>query len=294
MLFSPPVGCALLASGWLCSSCLLLAVLFLPAVGCAPLACCWLCSSCLLLAVLFLPAVGCALLACCWLCSFSSFHHSPDRRCSPCSRSLCPCCFRVVFSSLALWLWFSIWSLSKLTRVPLCGRIRFRGMLQPPPMPLCDAMGCAHLHNEGVHRGLSSLRDRWFPVGPITPREGRLQQHVLLTVRIWYLSLVFERFAPKWSTISVLYLLPKISSLLALLLLFLRKTFCLSCTRASPRFELYARSRLSAEWDRLLNTLCGAFMLPLKLAGSRICNIVLDLAMNHRFILHFDHLLKTL
>ena len=96
-------------------------LLALPAVGSVRLACCWCCSS----------------LVCGWLCSFSSFHHSPDRRCSPWLRSSCPCCFLVVFSPLALWLWFSICSLSELIRVPLCGRLRFRGMLRPPPMPLC-------------------------------------------------------------------------------------------------------------------------------------------------------------
>ena len=74
---------------------------------------------CQLVPLLFSPAVRFALLACCWLCSFSSFHHSPDRRCSPCSLSKCPCCILVVFSPLALWKWFSKCSLSELTRVPL-------------------------------------------------------------------------------------------------------------------------------------------------------------------------------
>ena len=63
------------ACSWHCSFCsfdsfLLLGTLFSPAVGCALLASCWLCSSRQLLAVLFLPAVGYALLPAVGFCHF--------------------------------------------------------------------------------------------------------------------------------------------------------------------------------------------------------------------------------
>ena len=50
------------------------------------------------------------------------------------------------------------------------------------PTPLCDSVGCVHLHNEGLHRGLLLRRDPSVRSAPLAcPRSSCLSRLVLVS-----------------------------------------------------------------------------------------------------------------
>ena len=55
------------------------------------------------------------------------------------------------------------------------------------PMPLCHALDCVHLHNEGLHRGLLSLR------GQLVASPSRTFDSHVSTRCIQQVSMVFHR-----------------------------------------------------------------------------------------------------
>ena len=154
------------ACSWHCSFCsfdssLLLGMLFSPAVGCALLACCRLCSSCQLLAVLFLPAVGCALLPAVGFCHFVQLSEilvdlllvvvQVLRLCAPCRLSGFASFVDFFFTTGSSGCG-SVSVLCLLASPPpalLCGGSLLRGSPQAPPTPQLS---------------IAPLRDHWFAV----------------------------------------------------------------------------------------------------------------------------------
>ena len=115
-----------------------------------------------------LPAVGFALVPAVGFALLGSFHR--------CSRSsmFFSCYITSFFSSFHHWLFAcgsfccEVWS----------ERFVASAARRRSPMPLCDVQDCVHLHNEGLHRGLLSLRG---PVVLPTPQGGHRSSLLFLS-----------------------------------------------------------------------------------------------------------------